>query len=268
MLTAHGLGGLAPSAKTRRRLFRVLVAALPVTAIVLVVVLVPERSTIAGTATVDEGPAQLADTHHYRLTAADRRKIDALLDAFIPAAVARRSAATAWALAGPELRASTSLAAWKAGNSPVPAYSPRGTRFHYWTVAAVGKGEVLFNILLHPRPGKQMPSYELAGQVIRRRGSWLVNRLYTVATFSSPQSKHTEVVGPNDYAAGSGGSAQTKTARLSRVWLLPVLGVVLGGVLLVPLGLGVTAWSRARRFRRASALRAADRGPQGRIGKS
>jgi hypothetical protein len=263
VLTAHGLGGLAPSAKTRRRLLWLLLAALPVTAIVLVVLLVPERSTIAGSTTANEGPAQLADTHHYRLTAGDRRRIDALLDAFIPAAVERRSAETAWALAGPELRASSSLAAWKAGNSPVPAYAPRGTRFHYWTVLAVEKNDVLFNILLHPRPGKPRPSYELSGQVVRSHGRWLVNRLYTIATFSPSQSKRTEVVGPNDYAAGSGGSAQTRTARLSHAWLIPVLGVVLGGVLLVPLGLGLLALSRARRFKRESALRAAGRGPQG-----
>jgi hypothetical protein len=31
--------------------------------------------------------------------------------------------------------------------------------------------------------------------------------------------------------------------------------VVVGGVLLVPLGLGVVAWSRARRFKRASSGR-------------
>jgi hypothetical protein len=255
VLTADRLGGLAPSAKARRRLLWALVAAVPVTAIALVVLLVPERSTIAGSATVDEGPAQLADTHHYRLATADRRKIDALLDAFIPAAVERRSAETAWALAGPELRASSSLAAWKAGNSPVPAYTPRGSRFHYWTVVAVGKDDVLFNILLHPRPGRQLPSYELSGQVIRRGSEWLVNRLYTVATFSPSKAKHTEVVGPKDFAAGGGGTAETRHARLSHVWLVPVLGVVVGGVLLVPLGLGVVAWSRARRFKRASSGR-------------
>jgi len=47
----------------------------PLTAIALVVALVPERSTIPDTITTDEGPAQLADTHVYHLTAADRAKI-------------------------------------------------------------------------------------------------------------------------------------------------------------------------------------------------
>lgn len=248
------LSRLAPSASARRRLLWAAALALPVTAIALVVVLVPERSSIGGGTTVDEGPAQLADTHHYRLTAAGRRQIDTLLDAFVPAAVERRSAAKAWALAGPELHASSSLAAWKAGNSPVPAYDPRGSRFHDWTVIEVDKNAVLFNILLHPRR-KQMDSYELSGQVIRRHGTWLVNRLYTIATFSPSPSKHVRITGPNDYAAGSGGSAETTHGRISRFWLAPVLGVVLGGVVLVPLGLGIVAWSRARRFKRESAAR-------------
>lgn len=237
---------------------------MPLAAIALVVALLPERSSIGGAATVDEGPAQLADTHRYRLTAAERRQIDALLDAFIPAAVERRSAARAWALAGPELRASSSLADWRAGDTPVPRYLPRGTRFHYWTVVEVGKNEVLFNLLLHPRADARVPASELAGQVIRRGRTWLVNRLYTIATFSPPPAAQAPTVTRNRIAAGRPSAPPAPRGRLSRVWLAPVLGVVVGGVLLVPLGLGLVAWSRARRFRRASAARSAgdqDRNP-------
>lgn len=255
-MASHALIRLAPSAKTRRRLLWTLAAAVPVAAVTLVVVLVPERSTIAGGVTVDEGPAQLADTHHYRLTARDRRQIDAVLDRFIPAAVERRSATTAWALAGPELRASSSLSEWRAGSSPVPAYPARGDRFHYWTTIDVGKNDVLFNILLHPRAGKQIASFEFSGQMIRARAGWRVNRFYTIATFSHPSSKRTRVVGPNDFAASSGNaSPATQHSRLSHLWLIPVLGIV-GGVLLLPLGFGVVAFVRARRFKRGAAGRA------------
>ena len=108
-------------------------------------------------------PTRTSTTSHR----ADRAKIDALLDKFIPAAVERRSAKTAWALSGPELHAYSSVAQWRAGNSPVPQYPARGTKFHYWTVVYVGKNEVLFNILLHPRPKVIIPTYEFSGQVIR-----------------------------------------------------------------------------------------------------
>jgi hypothetical protein len=241
------------SARWRRRFIWLLVAAVPVTAIALVVVLVPERSSIPDTITTDEGPAQLADTHVYHLTRGDRAKIDVLLDRFIPAAVERRSAKTAWALAGPELHAYSSVAQWQEGKSPVPQYPARGTTFHYWTVVSVGKNDVLFNILLHPRAKLKWPSYELAGQVIRHGTGWRVNRLYTIATFSAPSAKTARVVGPNDFnAPASSPSPSTNKARLSHWYAIPLF-VIFGGVVIFPLSLGAVALIRGRRFRRAAA---------------
>jgi hypothetical protein len=243
------------SARWRRRFIWLLVAAVPITGIVLLVMLVPERSSIPDAVTTYEGPAQLADTHVYHLTRADRAKIDVLLDKFIPAAVERRSAKTAWALAGPELHAYSSVAQWQAGNSPVPQYPARGTRFHYWTVAYIGKREVLFNILLHPRPKVIMPSYEFSGQVIRHGTGWRVNRLYTIATFSHPSAKTAQVVGPNDFnAPASSPSPATNKARLSRVYTIPLF-LIFGGAILFPLGFGAVAFVRGRRFKQATAAR-------------
>jgi hypothetical protein len=241
------------SARWRRRFLWLLIAAVPITGITLLVVLVPERASIEDAVTTNEGPAQLADTHVYHLTRADRAKIDVLLDTFIPAAVERRSAKTAWALSGPELHAYSSVAQWQAGNSPVPQYPARGTKFHYWTVVYVGKSEVLFNILLHPRPSVTLPSYEFSGQVIRHGADWRVNRLYTIATFSHPSAKRTQVVGPNDFNAPAGSpSPATNKARLSHWYAIPLF-VLFGGVILFPLSLGAFALVRGRRFRRATA---------------
>ena len=253
-MTVNTFGRLAPSAKLRRRLVWALVAAIPITGIILLIALVPERSTIAGAATVDEGPAQLADTHVYRLTAADRRGIDDVLDRFIPAAVERQSAATAWALAGPELRAASSLAQWRRGETPVPAYPARGSKFHYWTTIEIEKNDVLFNILLHPRADKKVPSFEFSGQMIRHGSGWRVNRFYTIATFSHPSSKETRVVGPNDFAASGGGSAASQHARLSHAWLIPVLAIP-AAVVLTPLALFLVAFTKERRFKRAGGSR-------------
>jgi hypothetical protein len=180
-------------------------------------------------------------------------KIDVLMDHFIPAAVERRSAKTAWALAGPELRAYSSVAQWQAGNSPVPEYPARGTKFHYWTIVYVGKNDVLFNILLHPRPKLTIPSYEFSGQVIRDGTGWRVNRLYTIATFSHPRAKRTQVVGPNDFAApASSPSPATNHARLSHWYAIPLF-ILFGGVILFPVSLGAVALIRGHRFRRATA---------------
>jgi hypothetical protein len=73
------------------------------------------------------------------LTSTDRQAIETLLEKFVPAAVGRQSATTAWALAGPELKASSTLAQWKKGVSPVPAYPVRKESFAGWPTIAVEK---------------------------------------------------------------------------------------------------------------------------------
>ena len=185
---------------------------------------------------------------------ADRTKIDALLDRFIPAAVERRSAKTAWALAGPELRAYSSVAQWRAGNSPVPRYPARGTKFHYWTVVYVGKNEVLFNILLHPRPEVIVP-------VVRVLGPGDPPRDRTGASTASTRSRRSAIrarsgrrssartTSPRRRAA----RARRRSTHASRRWYAIPLFVVFGGVLLFPLSLGIAALVRGRRFRRATA---------------
>ena len=67
-----------------------------------------------------------------------------------------------------------------------------------------------------------LPSYEFSGQVTRHGTGWRVNRLYTIATFSHPSAKPTQVVGPNDFAAPSSSpSPATNNARLSTGTRLP-----------------------------------------------
>ena len=80
--------------------------------------------------------AQLAVNTHQKLSAADRSAIDTLLDRFFPAAVERRDARTAWALAGPEMRSASSLSDWittdiAAGNDDAFTRMNAGRRRHY-----------------------------------------------------------------------------------------------------------------------------------------
>jgi hypothetical protein len=80
-----------------------------------------------------------------------------------------------------------------------------------------------------------------------------VNRLYTIATFSHPTAKRTQVVGPNDFGApASSPSPATNHARLSRWYAIPLF-LIFGGVILFPLGFGTAAFIRGRRFKRATA---------------
>ncbi len=91
--------------------------------------------------------------------------------------------------------------------------------------------------------------------MIRHGTGWRVNRLYTIATFSHPSAKRTSVVGPNDFAApASSPSPATQHARLSRYYAIPLF-FVFGGAVLLPLGFGLVALMRGRRFKRTLATR-------------
>ena len=245
--------GLPSSPRIRRRLVWLAALAGAASVVGAIVALLPSSSPPAGPARANEGPAQLAVTVRAHLTAADRRSIDATLDRFVPAAVGRRSAATAWALAGPELKAASTLAEWRAGTSPVPSYPVKGTTFHDWTAIEVTRDTVSLNLLVHPRKGSKLGSYVFSGQLVRHGKSWLVNRWYTIAIMNPVRGSQHEI-GPADFGAAaapanSAGASSTSSA-LGHVWLIAAGGVLLGLLLLIPVGAAVRAAVHARRWRR------------------
>ena len=215
---------------------------------VAVALLVPGHEPPVGKTTADEGAAQLA-APRARLVPADRQAIDDTLDAFIPGGMERHDVAAAWALAGPEMKSSSSLASWKRGSSPIPYFLAREKTFHHWQTIDVGRRSVIFNLLLHP-VRRSVGSYVFSGQVVKLRGRWLVNRLYTIAIMKPPTRTGLHEVGPADFAApiGTGPSPPAK-AVLGGLGIVPVVSV-LALALLIPLSLGVLALVRARRWRR------------------
>lgn len=217
-----------------------------------VLLLVPSHGPPNAEPSRNEGPAKLAAAQQ-PLTATDRRAIDTTLDAFIPAGMERRNAAAAWRLAGPELKANSSLAAWHAGTSPIPYYLTTEKTFHDWRPIDVGRRYVIFNLLLHP-VHRSTGTYVFSGQVVKVGGRWLVNRLYTIAIMKPPTRTGLHEVGPADFAfpAGSGQSPPGK-AVLGGIGIAPVIGV-LALILLIPLTFGLIAFHRAWRWRRLMRL--------------
>lgn len=203
-------------------------------------------------------PAQLVKQSTY-VSRAERRAIDRTLDAFIPAGLGGTAPATAWRLSGPELTGGSTLREWRHGTSPIPYYPPRGKTFHHWTVIDSGPGYVDFTILIHPRRARDGSSEVFSGKMLKLRGRWVVDGLYTIAVFARPDKKGRHEVGPADYAAGpaagsgsSGPPAGSGRSALGKGWL----GVIGGGILLVllfPIGLGVSSALRSRRSRLAYA---------------
>ncbi len=239
------------SPRLRRRLTRLGVAVGVAGAIAGVALLVPEpHHNVAPTG--KEGPAQVAPPINKHVSPATRRAIDATLDRFIPAGVARRSPATAWRLAGPELKSGSTLREWRRGVSPIPYYPADNRPYHGWTTIDAGPHWVDFNLLVHPSRGSKTAAWVFSGEMVQRGSRWLVNRLYTIATIERPAKSGPREVGPADFAAGApstGPPPRTKSGVIGSAWLLVVVGLV-GLVLLVPLLYGLVGLVRGRGVRR------------------
>jgi hypothetical protein len=239
------------SPRLRRRLTWLAIAGSLVVAGVLVAVLIPSKGPSSDDAVGVGAPAQLAIDTHQKLSPADRRQIDTLLDRFIPAAVERRDPTTAWALAGPEMRGASSLSAFRKGNLPVPSYPANEKNYHHWRAIDIEKSSVVLNVLVHPKDPKKIGTWVFSIEVVKSKSRWLVNRIYTIAVMNPPvrPATVTHELGPADYAAPPPTSrTSTTSSPSSRSFLLPVVAIF-ALVLLIPLALGVAALVRARRWR-------------------
>lgn len=244
---------LPESPRARRRLVRGSAAAGLVAVGLAIAFLIPNRQAPNPAPTGAPEPAQLAVNTKVRLTAADRRAIDTLLDRFFPAAVARRDPDTAWALAGPEMRSVSSLAGFRKGVTPVPAYPAAEKRYHDWRAIDVERGAVTLNILVHPRNPKTTGTEVFSLQVVKAHGRWLVNRIYTIAVMNPPTraATVTHELGPADFASPPPTFRNHSTSSPGgHSLLLPVVGI-LALIFLIPLSLGGIALVRARRWRRS-----------------
>jgi hypothetical protein len=241
------------SPRLRRRLKWAAIAGSLVVAGILVAVLVPSKGPSNGNPVGVRPPAQLAINTHQKLSRADRREIDTLLDRFIPAAVDRRDPATAWALAGPELRSASSLSAFRKGDLPVPNYPANEKNYHHWRAIDVEKGSVVLNVLVHPRDPKKLGTWVFSVEVVKPKSHWLVNRIYTIAVMNPPErpATVTHELGPADYATPPPTSRTSTTSSSPRHSLLLPVVAILGLILVIPLALGIAAFTRARRWRRA-----------------
>lgn len=242
--------GIPSSPRVRRRLAGLGVAAGLAGAVVAVVMLLPE-TTPPNSAPTGHQRAQIAQKVDLHVGRAERRAIDATLDRFIPAGVGRRSMTTAWRLAGPEMKAASTLPQWRRFTSPIPYYPVGGTTFHDWTVIDSGRHYVLFNLLVHPRRGLHKSAWVFSGEMVKRGSHWLVNRIYTTAILAAPDRHGQHEIGPADFTS-AGAAANTpppSKPKLPKTWLLAAVGAV-GLALLFPFGFGVASLVRGRRARR------------------
>ena len=198
------------------------------------------------------GPASIDAPGQAHVSSPEQRRINTTVDRFVLAALDRSDPGTAWDLAGPDLRGTSTRADWVAGKIPVGLFPVAGTHFHGWTHISASPGAVTFDLLIQPRAGSQVGATAFSVQVTRRHGGWVVNRWYTQATFTPVGTKHPHIVGPNDFGAGTPGPVEGRAdrARIARWWLAVPAGFFVLGLLAV--GLVVSRnWLRCRRMRAA-----------------
>jgi hypothetical protein len=240
-----------PSPRLRRRFLRIGVVAAAAGAIAGVALLVPNPAPPNPNPPKNALPAQLVH-HSTRVTRSERRAIDATLDQFLGAALDRSSPATAWRLAGPELKSGSTLREWRHGTSPIPYYPTREKTFHSWEAVDAGARYVVFDhLLVHARHGPQTSSWIFSGEVVKRGSRWLVNRLYTIAVMQRPTKSGPHQVGPADFAAApaQAGPLRISGGGIGKLWLLAVGGLI-GLVLLFPVGFAIVSGVRSRRVQR------------------
>jgi hypothetical protein len=131
---------------------------------------------------------------------------------------------------------------------PVPQFPAAAGSFHGWRVLDATKTDVDYSILVHPRSGAKVSDWVFQGALVKLNGRWLVNTIYTTAIMAKPHNGFNEV-GPADFAAGATSKSQPSThAALGRTWLSSLIGVLVGVLVLVPLGIGIGLLIRRRRW--------------------
>src|SRR3954452_23108586 len=189
----------------------------------------------------------VAHANQVRVKPADRAAINALLDQFIPAAVAQKNLQLGWDLSA-EYARTVSHSEWMKGNTSVQKYPAKGKSFHGWIPNYANPADVGFDILLQPT-SRDVGAWSFRAEAKKLGGKWKITTFYPVATFAPPGRTQT-VLGPNDLgAANSAASAGTDESRLgSWVLLLPVAS-------LAAVALGAAGFVGARWLRQRSRVR-------------
>ncbi len=169
-----------------------------------------------------------------RLSAADRKAINHVVDVLVNHAVKRQDPAAAYSIVTPTLRAGMTRKEWATGSIPVYPYPARGTSFHAWTLKYVTPGEVAVELMLQPRRGENVGPILFDIYVDPIRGKWRVDSFMPVATFAPLGAKKPTVRALNDFIPRTGTNlftAPTGRGRVSSVYAYVPFAII-GAILL------------------------------------
>jgi hypothetical protein len=239
------------SYRWRRRLFWIGIAVVVVATTVGVFLSLPEGGRKFTETFRDEPSTQAApQAPPIKLTPAARRAVTRTLVQFTDAGVARKNPGEAWELATPTFRAGTTLEQWRRGELPVFPYPANAEQARSWTLVGTTPDDVTVDLVFQPPPGSKRGPVEYEA-VMKPVGSgsarrWLVDSFIAIKTYAPSGQKPTAAPKP----LPPNFKPHYPKGRLSPLWFV-VPGVILGLIVLVPLGLLVLNWRRGVRAERA-----------------
>jgi hypothetical protein len=150
-----------------------------------------------------------------RLTASERRQIDATLNSFVNHVVKRQDIDAGYGSVTPAFRLGMTREQWDRGSLPGIPY-PAAGKNHGWVVTYRHGNELGIEVVLQPQKGSGVGAGSFPMTMKRIHGKWLVDSMVPGAFFA-PEGKKARVVGTNDFQAqgdGSGGGGGSGTQRV------------------------------------------------------
>lgn len=197
------------------------------------------------------GPAVLPQEEKQEtLSAAEKRRINAMLTRFVRTAVERDHVDAAWPLVTPNLRGDTSRREWARGDIPVYRYSTPLKKVEIWNYASTSKTDVIGNVILTPPKGAKFGAIDFAVEVRRIGGRWRVdsfypNQIYPPEMTAAKATHRTARSIPTAAERKAAHEAADKTG-LNEKPLFVFLAVVVGFAFAIPLGVGLRDWIGTR----------------------
>lgn len=143
----------------------------------------------------------------------------------------------AWPLATRKMRLGSDKGEWKNGFLPVTPFPVIDRSFHGWTIDTASRDRADIVLLVHLKKGALLSAVSFNIAMRRVGGRWLVDSAVPAATFAASGSDSKILAAPD---FGPNGGAYSKAGRLSAPlsakWVLIVPGILIGLIILTPIG--------------------------------
>jgi len=247
------------SYRLRRRLVALLVVALAAGGFATASLLLPRGERIDRGPTSHPSEAEQAASRRppppVHLTPADREAIRSTISLFVTTAVSRRHTERAWPIVAPVLREGLTKRQWSSGNIPVVPYPAVGVDL--LNVQSLAGRTALIEVVLEAAPSSNLVRKTF--QIELRRfprapHGWAVSAWVPEGVSESQIQRDARTTPASEVAA------DYRATHFSTSWIFVLLGILLGGLILVPAGVFIREAHRSRRAEARYRASLADQG--------